>query len=878
MNSAFSKRKSAPPLRRSPSVSSITSAISTVTIVRTKPLPVSRLTQVDWIVELQSKTSWFATYTNLTCGRIPLESSHFFDFLKIICDVDATSDAISCHILSLIEQRSDLLSDDEELLEQILGTLLNSINIKPCTRSFNFQRRVLLTCSNLLLTFNQLTVESSSINCLFKSTIKRLLREVTAQSSLASASKECLSALIEVFPDSFALKSPETNHYRLPEYELLEELKTSQESLLIGHYCDSNPEMLNHCLSILMKDDDNLQSKTIWSPSIFKQFLGRFLLSSHLYQVHFLILLFKRYHILFTTAEERSLLHQLAILSKHPSLGIFQRLFILEFIFNILDQIQAAECVDYSHFLPSESDGPDTLEKKLCILSRTPTSDDHLLAQLQYLLNLCAREKSNLRATKSLYRVLAHLLSCNRDILSQVEAIIIGLISGSPRNHVNNSLSLLTGHGDLARAVCGSVTMKLTSEQLTYREDHTAHMSALFTLIQWTLTNSLLPDQVTLFSLLKYLEKTTIDTPQLIPNLLSCIESAIKFNPVTEEERNLIRQMLTFIASHEIGKSDVTLSSWAQLFTIAINSPCDTLGLQSVLSTDSLELAKLSNINLQGVVTVINASECLIHVERLPHQIPEASPEQDASSSIEIEYRLSLHKSSRDNIFAVTIQVSAASQSHQSEHHLCQLKKTKKQRIKVPIKLLNEFPFQVTIGCNYCDKQGRIYSSDGIFSEIIPFHQMLSPFSRVKCKQSFNAQWHQMKLQDASSHSLLESVIQVTTCTDIDDLFCKFNWLDKFSVLEEYCSPTGDVTCDECTMKSPALSPLNQMPQPADVTTVNLSSHSTDSVACRCLLIKVMSSDLILAKVHQMNPFVINLHVITFNHKAALLLESCLTQ
>lgn len=1011
-------------LHRTGSITSISSAVSTAPIFKTKPLPVSKSSELDWIDQLQGK-NWFNIYSSLTCGKIKLEAVHFYDLLKILCDFDAINDTVACHILSLIEQRCDLLKDDEELLEQILGTLLNSINVQLCNRTFNFQRRVLLTCSNLFLTFSQLTLKSPSISSLFKSTIKRLLKEVTNKTALASASKECLSALIEVFPNSFAIKPKGSSKFLLPEYELMEELTASQESVLIGVYCDTNPEMLNHCLYMLMKDQENIESKPIWSPSIFKQFLGRFLFSSQMYQVHFLILLLKKYHILFTTAEERSLFHQLALLSKHPSLSVSQRLLILEFIYAALDQIKASECLDHPHFLPIESDGPDTLEKKLCILSRCAIGNDDLLIQLQSLTTL-SLEKGNSRATKSLYRVLSHFLTYRSDTLQQVEAIVIGLIMASPKCHVENGLSLLTTHSNLAVKVCSAVISKVLTCELAFKADANQHLSALFTFIQWTLEKCLLPREMQLSSLLTLLYETTQKNSSLVPNLLSCIAATIRFICLDDEERNLLRQILLFISNSQVGKSNVTLSSWAQLFTIAINSPCDTIGLQSVLSTDSSELTKLSTITVEDVVTSIDPPHCPVVVRR----VEAINRPLDANGVLELQFKLTLapdlspsglittqadgslidyfnftqadngeycssspsggkigngnglatsnlqhtsnitsgsgsesmavvmsqsqlhripssasvagekerrgknktsskeprrRSSPKQQAFAITLQVYSSSQGHWSKHHFITLTSHEWTNLTVPINLANELPFTLSFSVDFCDQHGHIYQCLDFHSERVTFDQMLFPLSHVKCKQSFEYTWREMKEQDSPNNSLMESVIQVTGCNNLATFYNKHPWLGAFSILEDSCycdngSPRGAKwPCDQCKCESASESTKSETSPSTDASAKDATayqSHSTPLISqascvkspvtktsfvktqtgksenqqslhhhhlgegtlARLLAIRVLPNGLILARVYPMDEFGVNLHIITFNHKAALLFEQILVQ
>ena len=93
---------------------------------------------------------------------------------------------------------------------------------------------------------------------------------------------------------------------------------------------------------------------------------------------------------------------------------------------------------------------------------------------------------------------------------------------------------------------------------------------------------------IRLFCFLK--EKSQV-YPPLIPCLLSCVSAAIRSYDMTIEEKEVLRDILSFV-SRESQARDVTLSSWAQVYSIAISSLTTADNLKEVFD-DTQDLRRI---------------------------------------------------------------------------------------------------------------------------------------------------------------------------------------------------------------------------------------------------------------------------------------------
>lgn len=709
--------------------------------------------------------SWFDHYLSIVKGQTNcnLEAEHLCDILKLLYD-DTISDLVLVHLLNIMEQRIDLLEDKEEILEQVVGTFLNFYS--TCTKLV--VKKKILSTSTSLFVYHRSMVRNS-IQGLFDSLVKILLRE-SGKEGMSILCRECLSAIHDVFPESFDPRDKSGRNI-LPVEDLKERL--IKDPTLPT---DVTPEVLQHALHDvvqLVKEDPVL------TPAIFKPFISQFCYSSELYQVHFLVILLQEFQLqLFTDDEERLLLNQLAVLSRHLSLLVSHRLFALDFISSLMRDFGSA--FDHRHFLPTQFDGPDTLEKKLQILMQVPQdklSDDEFLLQLQPLQSL-SLETDNTRATKSMYRVLSAAMERRETMISRVEGIVICLILASPRHHIRYSLDLMTQRPDLSQRVASIMLRKILSSDEALAQDH-EDQEQLFLFIEWLLKRQLVTrtdDQME--QLFKFLHRKSIENPSLVSLLLSCSAAAIRSYELSPREKELLRTMLSFVSRE--GKDNVTLTSWAQIYSIAITALSGVENIRYVFDTEDM-----SCLRGQGDY-VLKREDCPIRVSKRAKVTAVDSSHSCCDKRFDVEFDVSLAPSASfqsNQVFALSIDVKSTEQGFREcwETPLLSVRKTRLMKLLFQLKRCT--PFDLLFDCQFNDLNGSVYMCRGFHVEKVPFSEILAPVDSVSDLRSFRHVWKQISL---AKDSCLETVMPLNSVPDCDAL------LERHPFLTPFCLADGD--------------------------------------------------------------------------------------
>ena len=705
---------------------------------------------------------WFDHYRSIVKGQTAcqLNTDHLCDILKLLYD-DTISDVVIVHLLSIMEQRIDLLQDKEEILEQVIGTFLN---FYATSSKIAIRMKILSTSTSLFVYHSDLV--TGSLSGLFDALVKTLQQE-TETESLGCLSRECLSAIYDVFPDSFDPRDKNGRNI-LPVEDVKEKLM--QNAALAP---DVTPEILNHALYDvvqLVKEDP------ILTPAIFKPFISQFCFSCELYQVHFLVVLLQEFRLqLFTDDEERQLLNQLAVLSRHSSLLVSHRLFALDFICSLMKHFPSA--FDHVHFFPSEFDGPDTLEKKLKILIQFPASkltNEEFLMHLQPLQTL-SLEKDNTRATKSMYRVLSAAMEKRDSMIVRVEGIVICLILASPRQHVRYSLDLMNRRPDLAQSVASIMFKKILSAGEALARD-LEDQEQLFLFIEWLLKRQLVSRaERRLEQLFKFLHEKSIANPSLVPLLLSCTAAAIRSYDLSNDEKELLRNILSFVSRE--GKNNVTLTSWAQIYSIAITALSGVESIRHVFDTEDL-----SCLRNQGDY-VLRKEECPVLVCKRS-KVTAIDSHSCCDKRFNIEFDVSLTASFEPKqVLALSIDVKSAEQEFSESWETPLLSFRKSRLMKLGFQLKRCEPFQLTFDCQFNDLNGSVYMCRSFHVEQIAFCEILAPVDFVSDARSFCQVWKQISIR---KETCLETVIRLKTITDCDSL------LDRHPFLVPFCLTDGD--------------------------------------------------------------------------------------
>lgn len=705
---------------------------------------------------------WFDHYRSIVKGQTAcqLDTDHVCDILKLLYD-DTISDVVIVHLLNIMEQRVDLMQGKDEIMEQVVGTLLN---FYPTCSKIAISRKILSTSTSLFVFHSDLVTGSMCV--LYDSLIKVLLQE-TESELLASLSRECLSALCDVFPDSFDARDKNARLI-LPVEDVKEKL--IKDATLSP---EVTPEILQHALYDvvqLVKEDP------ILTPAIFKPFISQFCFSSELYQVQFLVILLLEFRLqLFTDNEERLLLNQLAVLSRHSSLLVSHRLFALDFICSLMKHFPSA--FDHVHFFPSEFDGPDTLEKKLKILIQFPTaklSDEQFLMHLQPL-QTHSLERDNVRATKSMYRVLSAAMEKRDSMIVRVEGIVICLILASPRQHVRYALDLMNRRPDLAHSVAGIMLKKILSAGEALARD-LEDQEQLFLFIEWLLKRQLVSRaERRLTNLFKFLHEKSIQSPSLVPLLLSCTAAAIRSYDLSTDEKELLRNILSFVSRE--AKNNVTLTSWAQIYSIAITALSGVDNIRHVFDTEDL-----SCLRSQGDY-VLQKEDCPVIVCKRS-KVTAIDSHSCCDKRFNIEFDVSLSASfEQKQVFAVSIDVKSSEQEFCESWETPLLSFQKSRLMKLGFQLKRCQPFQLVFDCQFNDLNGSVYMCRSFHVEEIAFCEILAPVDFVSDARSFCQVWKQISL---SKESCLETVIRLKTITDCDSL------LDQHPYLSPFCLTDGD--------------------------------------------------------------------------------------
>ena len=722
---------------------------------------------------------WFDHYLSVIKGQTACEltTGHLTDVLKLLYD-DTISDLILVHLLNLMEQRVDLLDDQQEVLEQVVGTLLNFYS-NNCSNNGRPQvRKKILSTSTALFVY-QSSLVIDSLQTLLQSFIKLLRRETSSSDELMRIlSRESLSALYDVFLDLIDPLDPVTASNILPVEDVKNRLIRGQQ---LGP--DVTPEILQHALYDvvqLVKEDPDL------TPAIFKPFISQFCFSSELYHVHFLIILLREFRLqLFTDQEEEMLLQQLVVLSKHQSLLVSHRLFALDFVCSLMKDFPDA--FDPQSFYPTEFDGPDTVEKKLKILIQFPSnqlSDEEFLLWLQPLQSLSLERDHNTRATKSLYRVLSVAMTHRESLMSRVEGIVICLIIASPRHHIRYSLDLMNHRPDLAKRVAVLILKKVLSSGEALAKD-VADLEQLFVFMEWLLIRQLVSrsdEGKSVEQLFKFLYEKSISNVCLVPLLLSCAAAAVRSYDLTDGEKELLRNILSFVSRE--AKNNVTLTSWAQIYSIAITALSGGVeNIRHVFDTEDL-----SSLRTQAEDHFLTSDECPVQLNRRRTPISTLG-EKDMETCNEetkftIEFDVSLAAFSRtEQVFALCIEVRSIDQEFYSCWQTPLLSVRKSRLMKLELQLKHSQPFDLLFDCQFNDLNGVVYMSKSFHMHHISFCDILSPLEAVYDVKSFC----QLRQQIASSISeCLETVIRLKSIPDCDTL------LNQHPFLRDFCIKTPD--------------------------------------------------------------------------------------
>ena len=547
----------------------------------------------------------------------------------------------------------------------------------------------------------------------------------------------------------------------------LNEIKSEELNDIISKLPGLQPIQLHHLLSqlySLIRRTSNFQGQI--SPIIFKSFINQFSMSNEIYQFHFAIQLLLSFGLeLFSSKEEESLLNQLLIVSMHPSLTISHRLLALNFLENIIEQFPNINknLIEITPF-----DGPDTQEKKLAILNKTDLNSDVLLEKLRPLLKLTL--KNNQRATNSFYRILYAFITRRNQMLYRVEELLIPIIFSSPKQHIRHCVELMNSIPKLAISFCHKIIPKILDPNSKITKNLEEFKEFVY-LIDWIFKRADIDlDENQIVNLLNLVLDECIKTKQLCPDLLSCCTAALSKKTITPRVKETIKQILGFLTEQNF--SDISLSSLAQIYLVALNTLEDDENIKRIFSEDYE-----SNNNLEIVKNCSKPSPIMIKRIGDNEKRTKISKIQDKPYEMKLFYEVSIKDIAPDQfneVFALILYFDSTDGLIHEEIQVAYLEKHHPKRIALSSSARINGPFTFQICAHFNDSQGSMYQCDVFHIEQVNIQDILLPiqldFSDVK-------QICDMIMKHSDS---METHLCFKQFNQIDLFFDTFNWLFQY--------------------------------------------------------------------------------------------------
>ena len=528
--------------------------------------------------------------------------------------------------------------------------------------------------------------------------------------------------------------------------------------------------ILNH-LFVSMKSKSQL---TI-TPFIFKQFIKTFIYSTEIYNFHFALLLQRSFGLeLFSTSEELNLLNRLVLLSTHPSLIISIRLLILDFVKSFLPSLKVFHLADVKMLKLTSFDGPDTQEKKLIILNETEMDNDELILNLKTI-ETSSLNSQNRRATNSLYRLFYAFLKNRPSLQENIEMLIISMIFAFPKQHVANSLKLLQSMECLIPKVCKTLAKKLITMSQIIEEAKVEDIEQFMLAIQWILEQPIkLIEDNDLLQLLQFCLKTTQANPKLVKPLLNCCAAIIRTQKVTNDMKFLLNTSLSYLISSKI---DVTISSWSQIYSIAINTLPNQESLKKVFCEDV-------NLNHGTPLIIRNHDSLPLIIERVALKLEPVAI--NSPLFILLQLKLTIDPMCLEEfkkLFAIEIRFKSI--KHQKIDQVINipfLECKHSKKITLKIKPIETKPFAVKISTQFSDINGITYCYDFVKVEQFNIINFLVPID-LDINQ-FDSVWNQIDLKD--NQNTLESVICLEQYSQIYQFIKEHEFLKQFSCSNDH--------------------------------------------------------------------------------------------
>jgi hypothetical protein len=458
-------------------------------------------------------------------------------------------------------------------------------------------------------------------------------------------------------------------------------------------------------------------------------------------------------------------------------------------------------------FAPLDSDGPDTLEHKLRILVQgtDQVDDSQFLIHLKPLETL-SLQKENMRATKALYRILNSALDARPSLVDKIQGLIIALILASPKVHIRYAIDLMKGRRRLTEKVSSVILRKILQSDEALSKN-LQDLKMLFSFIEWLLKNKMVGESLVdnsqqisqhengsspstfIIRLFTFLNEKSEVYPPLIPDLLSCVAAAIRSYDMSMQEKEVLRSILSFV-SRESKARDVTLSSWAQVYSIAISSLTTAESLKAVFD----DTQDLKRIREQSAQFLSEPEAPLFLRKKTPEETKKkhchcdhGMDEQQQCKFIvdfEVGIRNSLqpieHRLSQ--IFAVRIEAESPEQGYSERWETPLLSSSRSRNMRLAVDLVTAAPFTLAFHVEFHDELGSSYRVSLPEVDIL-FREILFPLKRVVDCRSFCNLWKEIKNQEDS----LETVIRLYGCPDEETFYETSEWLIRY-VVPDSCS------------------------------------------------------------------------------------------
>ncbi|KAG8196609.1 hypothetical protein JTE90_014167 [Oedothorax gibbosus] len=377
------------------------------------------------------------------------------------------------HLLLLLQEYSSLLIKDANLLEQVVGSLVNLYDIlgtKPEKRLLKCQ--ILVTIVTILLSHN-LNHDFSRLITKVKSLLIDIIYNSSEDSTVISTGCQCLEEIEVCYPGS--LKSELGNLLTASEketsptfqsYTLLlsvcmrniltkhhKENSSLQQTISIGHknflvfslvthLLDMIPYMTYTAMYRVLKDlIFVIKHSPTLSSMVFKLYIQNIMMSSDLPLLHLTFDLLEVFgEELVTAQEEANFFMQIMKMSTHPCLTASHRLIFLDWLKSCTLNKEIPHHSNLRVILPAPFDGPLTQEKKSYVLclsipgNSEESSAGNFLNECINGLVKCSLLSGGTKSAPSLFRTLfLYFYSHKSEFMhNAMYKLLIGIMKTSP--------------------------------------------------------------------------------------------------------------------------------------------------------------------------------------------------------------------------------------------------------------------------------------------------------------------------------------------------------------------------------------------------------------------------------------------------------------